>query len=167
MELRYCQQCGGVLSQKEIGDEGLVPFCNNCNVPYFKTPKPCVLIAVINEKREIALLKQNRVSQTHWVLVAGYITEGESVEETVVRETLEETGLKVKSSKYITSYPYSKKELLLLGYIALVNKDKFGDSKEVDEIKWFPMEEAENFLMEGSIAKKHFYKAKIYMESLD
>lgn len=167
MEFKYCQQCGEALSQKEIGDEGLVLFCNKCNVPYIKTPKPCVLVAVINEKREIALLRQDYVSQTHWVLVAGFIKEDESAEETVVREILEETGLKVISLKYISSYPYLKQGLLLLGFIALVKKDKFEDSKEVDEIEWFPIEGAEKFIREGSIGQKHIYEAKKYVDSID
>lgn len=159
MDINFCQICGEKLTFKEIGDEGMIPFCKTCNKPYFKSPSPCVLVVVINEYSEVVLLKQEYVSTTNWVLIAGFITEGENAEETVLREVKEETGLNIKSFQYISSYYHSTRNLLMLGYLAFVKKSEFIKSCEVDQISWFSINDANQKLREGSIAKQLFEKA--------
>ncbi|WBW99114.1 NAD(+) diphosphatase [Oceanirhabdus sp. W0125-5] len=160
MEIKFCQKCGKKLTHREIGDEGLVPFCEECNTPYFKFSKPCVLIAVINDNKEIALLRQEYVSSTNWVLVAGFIQQGETAEGCAIREVKEETGLKVIKYKYISSYYHSKRNLLMLGYIAYVKKNEFRISGEVDKINWFSISDAHTYLRNGSIGMEHFNNVK-------
>ena len=46
MTFSFCPQCGGKLETKEIGDEGLVPFCVKCSRPFFSFSYPCVLCIV-------------------------------------------------------------------------------------------------------------------------
>ena len=54
---------------------------------------------------------------------------------------------------HVTSiYPYEKKNLLMLGFLARVNKKEFKLSGEVDNVEWFPIEEAPGKLREGGIA---------------
>jgi len=77
---------------------------------------------------------------------------GESAEETAVREIKEETGLDVVKLEYIKSYPYEKKEMLMLGYKAIVKKADFILSGEVDSAVWVKYEDALSLLREGSIA---------------
>lgn len=132
MKFQYCPYCGKKLIQKEIGDEGFIPFCENCDVPLWDMFTTSIIAAVVNEQDEVALLRQNYVSKTKHVCVAGIMKIGESTEETVVREIAEEIGLKVKELKYIRSYPYEKKEMLMLGYKAVVDKEDFTLSGEVD-----------------------------------
>ena len=154
MKFTYYHRCGEKLVLKEIGDEGLMPFCNTCKIPYFDWFGKCIITAVINEYNEIALLKQERVSKTHWGLVAGYVTGGETLEEAAIREVQEETGQKVDEIKYISSYYYEKKELLMAGFKCKVKKCDFTISKEIDEVQWFSFEKASTLLREGSIAKR-------------
>lgn len=165
MNFNYCPECGSSLGTKQIGDEGLLPFCTQCEKPFFDIVKSSVLIAVINEFNEVVLLRQNSVSQTHWVLVAGYLKKAETLEEAVVREVREETGLEVKSCSYISSYFFEPKELTMMGFVVVVEKKAFGSSNEVDQIGWFSFDEAEQLLKEGSLAKKHFCKARRFIES--
>ena len=70
----------------------------------------------------------------------------------MVREIAEEIGLKVKELKYIRSYPYEKKEMLMLGYKAVVDKEDFTLSGEVDSAEWVKFDQALPLLQEGSIA---------------
>ncbi len=151
MKFIYCPHCGEKLVKREIGDEGLIPFCNECKVPLWDMFTTSVLVGVVNENREIALLRQNYVSTTKHVCVAGIMQLGESAEETVIREVYEEIGLKVKELNYIKSYPYEKKEMLMLGYKAVVDKDEFTLSQEVDSVEWVKFEEALGLLREGSV----------------
>lgn len=152
MRFTYCPYCGEKAIQKEIGDEGIIPFCNHCSTPLWDMFSTSIICAVVNEHQEIALLRQNYVSENSYVCVAGVMKLGESAEETVVREIKEELGLDVKELQYIRSYPYEKKEMLMLGYKAVVCKDEFRLSGEVDSACWFKFDEALEQIREGSIA---------------
>ncbi|MCR5186030.1 MAG: NUDIX domain-containing protein [Clostridia bacterium] len=152
MHFTYCPHCGKKLENKEIGDEGLTPFCYNCNVPLWDMFTTSIITAVLNEKDEIALLKQNYVTTANYVVVAGIMKLGESAEETVIREVQEELGLKVDSLEFIKSYPYTKKEMLMLGYKTTVQKAEFNISNEVDDAIWVNVKDALGLLREGSIA---------------
>lgn len=152
MRFTYCPHCGAKLVNREIGDEGMIPFCENCNIPLWDMFTTSIIAAVVNECGEIALLRQNYVSATKYVCVAGIMKIGESAEETVIREVKEEIGQDVEKLEFIRSYPYEKKEMLMLGYKATVKKRNIALSVEVDSAKWVKYEEALSLLREGSIA---------------
>lgn len=152
MRFQYCPHCGKKAEMKEIGDEGLTPYCAQCEIPLWDMFTTSVIAVVVNECGEIALLRQGYVSMTKYVCVAGIMKPGESAEETVVREVGEELGLKVKAVEYVKSYPYEKKEMLMLGFKAVVEKKDFTLSGEVDAAEWVKLEDAPNLLREGSIA---------------
>ncbi len=152
MQFQYCPYCGKKAELREIGDEGRIPYCTECKIPLWDMFTTSIIVAVVNEFHEVALLRQNYVSTTNYVCVAGVMKLGESAEETVAREIGEELGLCVKSLKYIKSYPYEKKEMLMLGFWAVVEKKDFVLSGEVDAAKWVKFEEALSLFREGSIA---------------
>lgn len=152
MHFTYCPHCGAKLITKEIGDEGLLPFCSACSQPFWDMFTTSVICAVTNEFGEIALIRQDYVSRTSYVCVAGIMQLGETAEETVMREVQEEVGLTVEALTYIRSYFYDKKAMLMLGYRAAVKKADFVLSGEVDAAQWFSPKEALSRLREGSIA---------------
>ena len=152
MRFTYCPHCGTKLIGKEIGDEGVIPFCDRCNVPLWDMFTTSIIAAVVNEYGEVALLRQGYVSQTNYVCVAGIMKLGESAEETVIREIKEEINQDVEALEFIRSYPYEKKEMLMLGYKATVKKKDFKLSGEVDSAVWVKFEKALSLLREGSIA---------------
>lgn len=152
MRFQYCPYCGKKAVKKEIGDEGMIPYCAQCELPLWDMFTTSVIAAAVNECGEIALLRQNYVSTANYVCVAGIMKPGESAEETVVREIGEELGLNVKSVAYVKSYPYEKKEMLMLGFKAIVEKKDFALSGEVDAAEWVKLEDAPRLLREGSIA---------------
>lgn len=154
MHFQYCPYCGSKAENREIGDEGLIPYCPVCKLPLWDMFTTCVIAAVVNENREIALLRQNYVSAAKWVCVAGVMKPGESAEEAVVREIKEELGVQVDALEYVKSYPYEKKEMLMIGYKALVKKADFSLSGEVDAAEWVSYEAAPGRLREGGIAWK-------------
>ena len=152
MRFEYCPHCGKKAEMREIGDEGRIPYCTQCEVPLWDMFTTSIIAAVVNECGEIALLRQEYVSATKHVCVAGVMKPGESAEETVVREIGEELGLSVKSTAYVKSYPYEKKEMLMLGFKAVVEKKDFELSEVVDAARWVRFEDALSLLREGSIA---------------
>lgn len=152
MKMQYCPRCGNKAVMREIGDEGVIPYCAGCEVPLWDLFTASIIAAVVNEYGEIALLRQDYVSTTNHVCVAGVMKLGESAEDTVVREIGEELGLHVKSVEYVKSYPYAKKDMLMLGFKAVVEKNAFTLSAEVDSAEWVKFDKALDLLREGSIA---------------
>ena len=151
MHFSFCPHCGTKLIGKEIGDEGIIPYCENCSVPLWDMFTTSIIAAVVNEYGEVALLRQNYVSETKYVCVAGIMKLGESAEDTVVREVKEEIGQDVEKLEFVRSYPYEKREMLMLGYKAIVKKKEFRLSHEVDSAEWIKFEKALSLLREGSI----------------
>ena len=152
MRFTYCPHCGSKLGKKEIGDEGMIPFCESCNIPLWDMFTTSIIAAVVNEYDEVALLRQSYVSSANYVCVAGIMKIGESAEETVIREVKEEIGQDVESLQFISSYPYEKKEMLMLGYKATVKKQEFKLSGEVETVEWVKLDRALSMLREGGIA---------------
>ncbi len=152
MHFTYCPHCGTKAIQKEIGDEGLMQYCPQCEIPLWDMFSTCIICGVVNECREVALIRQSYVTTTSYVCVAGYMKMGESAEETVRREVQEEVGQTVEKLTFIKSYPYEKKGQLMLGFKAEVKKKEFQLSGEVDEAEWFSFDEVLKKIREGSIA---------------
>ena len=144
--INYCIQCGKLLTYKPIGDEGNQKYCSDCNKFYFDNPVSCVLVAIINEKNQVLLLKQNYISTKHFTLCSGYLKKGDTLENTVIREVFEETGQRVISCEYIQSYYFAPKNLIMSGFIAHVIASDFNCSNEVDNLLWTDLEQAVNMV---------------------
>lgn len=155
MNFKYCLECGSKLDKKEIGDEGIIPFCTICNKPLFDFSYPCVLCLAVDDDNMVVLIKQSYVSE-YYVCIAGYVKQGETIENAAKREVEEEIGLEVLNVKYIKSYYYEKRDNLMFGFICKVKKSEFNISKEVDEADWFSLDAAHNLLKPGSIAEELF-----------
>lgn len=133
--INYCTQCGRLLVNKEVGDEGEQKYCPKCGKFFFDNPACCILAAIINERGEVLLLKQNYISD-NYVLCSGYMKKGDTPESAVAREVLEETGQRVTSCEYIGGYYFEPKNLFMLGFVANVVAGEFGRSNEVDGLMW-------------------------------
>lgn len=167
MKFTYCPHCGTKTILKEIGDEGLIPYCETCNIPLFEMFSTCVLSIVVNELDEVALIQQS-YGNPRFAGVAGYMKCGETAEESAKREVIEEIGLTPESVTFLESHWYDGKDMLMLGFLARVKKADFRLSGEVAQAKWFSLEEAARTVREGSIVQKLIYAAqkKISAEKL-
>ena len=131
MKFKYCPKCGKELIEKYSWDEGGVPYCPVDDIMYFETPKPCIMVAVVKEN-DILLLKQGYIYKNSKVLVSGYVTNGETEEETVCREVMEETGITIKDPKYLGSQYLPEKEIIMLTYMATYVSGEISKSTEVE-----------------------------------
>lgn len=152
MKFNYCPICGIKLEIKDSWDEGGVPYCPVDDMMYFDTPKPCIIVAVIN-KEKILLLKQSYIFKDSKVLLSGYVTNGETVEETVHREVLEEAGLKIKNIKYLGSECLQAKEIIMLTFMAEYDGGELRKSSEVEGVNWINIEDALSEMNEDKIGK--------------
>ncbi len=153
MKYTFCPNCGQKLIPRSLGGEGLVPWCERCDRPWFDTFSTCIIVAVMNEKGQVLLQRETR-RPTMEVLVAGFIKPGDTAEDTVRREITEETGLTATSLQYIASYPHMNGDMLMLGYCAQAEGEAHPASKEVLSSRWCTLDEAVAALKQGSIAQQ-------------
>ena len=134
---RFCGFCGKKMKPK--GDERAM-ICEGCGRIKYPQICPSVIVAVTNGEK-ILLTKYAASHSTHrrFALVAGYTEIGESFEDTVRREVMEEVGLKVKNIKYFKSQPWSFSDSLLAGFFCEVDgkEDVTLDKNELSEAVWF------------------------------
>lgn len=152
MKFKYCPICGIKLEIRYSWDEGGVPYCPIDDMMYFDTPKPCIIVAVIKGEK-ILLLKQSYIFKNSKVLLSGYVTSGETVEETVHREVMEEAGLSIKNLKYLGSEYLSSKEIVMLTFMADYDGGELKKSSEVESLNWTNIEDALCELNEDKIGK--------------
>lgn len=146
MRFIYCPICGNKLTLKNIGDDGLTPYCNNCQQPRFDMFSSCVITLVINKENKVALLKQNYISTEYRTLVSGYIVPGETAEEAARREVQEELGMNLTDLQLIQTVWFNKKGMLMIAFMGYTDETEFHISDEVDEVGWFSAEEAVNLV---------------------
>ncbi len=133
----YCGKCGNCMTHSTT-ERAMVCSCGNSVYPRIN---PAVIVGIISNDR-ICLTKYNR-GYAHWALVAGYCEAGESVEETVHREVMEETGLKVKNLRFYKSQPWGLSSSLLFGFFCETDgtDEIIVDNVELKEGRWFSREE--------------------------
>ena len=163
MLFKYCAECGHKVEDIRLGDDDC-KICPSCKRIYGRNPLPVVEVLVVNELDEVLLLKQNYISETKWTVVSGYMVEGETIEEAVSREVKEETGQLVDKCQYVSSYYFEPKQLIMIGFIAYVKKSQFTDSDEVDDLRWYKIDEVENVIArENNCSGMHFDKCKQFL----
>ena len=153
MRYTYCPDCGKPLIPRQLGDEGLVPWCDSCQRPWFDTFSTCIIVAVMNADGQVLLQRERRRPEME-VLVAGFIRPGDPAEDTVRREIAEETGLTTTSLRYVASYPHMGGNMLMLGYCAQAEGELHPSEREILSARWCTVEEAIAALKQGSIAQQ-------------
>ncbi len=117
-----------------------------CHSVVYPEIAPSVIVAVKNKNK--LLLTKYQASHSpyrHYSLIAGYVETGETAEDTVRREVMEEVGLKVKNIRYYKSQPWPFSGALLLGYFCdLDGDDKITrEEQELEEAIWVEREQLE------------------------
>ena len=101
---KHCFECGTALIEKELEEEGIVPYCPKCQQYRFPMYNVAVSMIVVDEETGKILLIQ-QYGKPSYILVAGYVNRGEAEEHAVVREVREETGLEVTRTEFLFSLP--------------------------------------------------------------
>lgn len=139
---RYCGRCGGELVHDH---KERMLSCPVCHRQVYPGISPSVIVAVTDGSRLLVTRYAANRNYRKYALVAGFTEIGETAEQTVAREVMEETGLRVKNIRYYKSQPWGFSGGLLLGYWAELDGDDtiHLDTEELCEGKWVTPEELE------------------------
>ncbi len=134
---RFCGACGGALEFQRGGWQG---HCAQCGLDHYPRTDPAVIVAITDGER-LLLGRQANWSARRYSTLAGFVEPGETLEQTVVREVMEESGVRVRSSRYLASQPWPFPSSLMLGFIADAEPDPPQANEELEDARWFDREE--------------------------
>ena len=137
---RFCGVCG---TKTDFDSAERAMVCPNCGNKIYPRINPAVIVGVTNGDR--LLLTKYNLGYAHYALVAGFTEIGETMEETVQREVMEEVGLKVKNIRYYKSQPWGIAADILMGFYCDVDGDDtiHRDDNELKYAEWVNREEVE------------------------
>ncbi len=136
---RHCSACGGGMRFVRAGWLGLCDACGSEHYP--RTDQ--AIIAAISDGERLLLGRQAGWPARRWSVVAGFVEPGETLEQTIAREVLEETGVRVRagSARYLASQPWPFPGSLMLGFIADAEPDTPVAQEELEDARWFSEDE--------------------------
>ncbi len=137
---RYCARCG---NPTMLAKGGWQRNCTNevCKAEHFPRVDPVTIMLVEHDGR-LLLGRQPRFPQRRLSTLAGFVEPGESIEEAVAREVLEEAGVSVGKVSYVGSQPWPFPSSLMIGCHAEALDDALTiDRTELEEADWFSRDE--------------------------
>lgn len=132
---RHCGACGGALSFQRGGWQA---HCDACGSDHYPRTDPAVIVAVTDGER-LLLGRQAAWPPHRYSTLAGFVEPGETLEQTVAREVLEESGVRIRldTVRYLASQPWPFPGSLMLGFIAQAEPDTPRASDELEDVRWF------------------------------
>lgn len=149
---RFCGRCGTEMVHDDVQRMMKCPKCGNMVFPKIA---PAVLAAVQHDGK--MLLTKYAHGDGNYALVAGFVEIGETAEECVAREVMEETGLRVKNVRYYDSQPWGFAGNLMLAYIAELDGDDatiHRDTSELAVAEWVAPEEITEIFDYSSLTRE-------------
>ena len=135
---RFCANCG---TQTSAADSGYRRDCPQCGAQHFPRTDPVVIMLPLLGE-ECLVGRGPRFMEGMYSAFAGFVEPGETLEEAVRRELLEEVSLKVTSVRYHASQPWPFPSSLMLGcYAQAVSKDFRADAHEIEDARWMTKSE--------------------------
>lgn len=136
---QFCGRCGGRTQPDEKERMLRCPVCGNLIYPKIA---PAILVAVTHGDQILMTRYQGRAYKGY-ALIAGFTEIGETAEDTIRREVMEEVGLRVTDIRYYASQPWGMDSNLLLGFFARLegSPEIHMDRQELSQAGWYRREE--------------------------
>ena len=132
---RFCGVCGAACEPRAAGH---VMRCTSCNAEHFPRTDPAVIMLVVRGDRCLLGHSRRFPSTVMYSTLAGFVEPGESLEEAVRREVLEESGIRVGAVWYHSSQPWPFPASIMLGFHAEgLDEEIRIDPEELRDARWF------------------------------
>ncbi len=138
-DTKFCGRCSGLLKADTKERMMSCPECGNIIYP----PIAPAIIVAVTDGDKLLMTKYAGREYSNYALIAGFTEIGETIEQTVEREVLEEVGLKIRNITFYKSQPWAYSNSLLLGFFAQLDGDRdiTLDETELSEGQWFSRDE--------------------------
>lgn len=131
---RFCGQCGAK-NQYHVTDRALV--CDDCGLHNYPRISPCIIV-LVRKGKQCLLARNARTASQYFSCLAGFVEAGESVEQCLHREVMEEVGVEVENLQYVGSQAWPFPGQLMIGFIADYKAgDITPEPEEIAEADWF------------------------------
>jgi NAD+ diphosphatase len=146
----HCPRCGAVTVPEQAGHSRRCPVDGS---EHFPRLDPAVIMLVTDPEDRCLLARNALWPERRVSILAGFVEPGESAEQAVAREVLEETGISVVSARYVGSQPWPMPHSLMLGFRARATGSLqiVVDSEEIAEARWFSRDELRASVESGEI----------------
>jgi NAD+ diphosphatase len=145
---RVCGGCGEAL---QLARGGFVARCPRCMLEHYPRTDPAIIVAVSDGER-LLLGRQASWPAGRWSVLAGFLEPGESLEQTVAREVMEEAGVRVRDCQYLASQPWPFPSALMLGFRASADPQPVAVGAELEDARWFGADELRARVAAGEMA---------------
>lgn len=144
---RHCGGCGGELV---LVRAGWCARCPACGLEHYPRTDAAVIVAVSDGPR-LLLGRQASWPPGRWSVLAGFVEPGESLEQAVAREVMEEAGVPVLSTRYAASQPWPFPAALMVGFHAEGAPVEPVVSDELEQARWFTAAEIHAAVASGEL----------------
>ncbi len=148
---KFCGECG---SETRHSLAERAKTCVRCKRVFYPAITPAIIVAVMKEERMLLAHNKN-FAEGVYSLVAGFVEPGESLEECVRREVLEETGIRASDVKYFKSQPWPFPSSMMIGFTAVYESGEIKpDGEEITHAGWFGRDGLPLLPRQGSLSRK-------------
>ncbi len=148
---QYCGQCGEQTQEK---NNELSKVCVACGHACYPRISPSIIV-LVTRGEELLLARSPHFPSGRFSALAGFVEPGETIEETVHREVLEEVGIEIENVVYVGSQPWPFPHSLMLGFYATHKSgDILIDGVEIEEAAWFTKDHLPDLPPDISIARQ-------------
>ncbi len=149
-EYRFCPKCGTKLI---VDNTFIAKVCPNCKRLDFPRIEPAIIVKVMRGNEMLLVKSKTAHSSAFFSCIAGFVEHGETLEQCVEREVLEETGITIQNIRYIGSQAWPFPDQLMVAFTA---EYKSGEIKpqesEIEAANWFTMDNLPELPKPGSVA---------------
>lgn len=147
---KFCERCGASL---KLACAGWEKHCTACAHITYPRTDPAIIVAITDDAERLLLIHGATWQPGRYSVVAGFVEAGESLEAAVVREALEETGIKISQASYCSSQPWPFPRSLMFAFTARAGGQQTpkADMQEVGHAFWASREEFTQLVLEGKV----------------
>ena len=147
---KFCSHCG---HRTEIHAKEYAMICPACGYHQYPRVQPCIITIITRGSNEVLLAKSAHNKGNMYGLIAGFVEVGETLEEAVQRETMEEVGLKLKNISYMSSQPWPFPSNLMIAFHAEYESGEIQlQLVEISDAQFFKFDQLPQIPFKGSIA---------------